>query len=92
MQLPVLTNVTADIIPSKEDIKGLLGKQVVSPVKWEATVRRLIAEGVDTFIEIGPGRALCGFIGRISKEVRALNAEDMDSLEKTLSTLEESAC
>lgn len=92
MQLPVLTNVTADIIPSKEDIKGLLVKQVVSPVKWEATVRRLIAEGVDTFIEIGPGRALCGFIGRISKEVRALNAEDMDSLEKTLSTLEESAC
>lgn len=92
MQFPVLTNVTADMIPSKEDIKGLLVKQVVSPVKWEATVRRLIAEGVDTFIEIGPGRALCGFIGRISKEVRALNVEDMDSLETTLSALGESAC
>ena len=84
MQIPLITNVTADYVQSKDDIKGLLVKQVSSGVRWEDCVRRMIADGVDTFIEVGSGKALCGFVGKISKDVRVFNVEDVASLEKTM--------
>ncbi len=84
MQIPLITNSTADFVRSKEDIKPSLVRQVTSPVRWEATVRKMIAEGVDTFIEIGPGKALSGFVGRISKDVRVFNVEDIASLNTVL--------
>lgn len=87
MQIPVITNVTAEYINSKEDIKPLLEKQVSSSVLWEDSIRKMIADGVDTFIEIGPGKALTGFMKKIDKEVRVFNVEDMASLENTLSNL-----
>ena len=87
MQIPVITNVTAEYINSKEDIKPLLEKQVSSSVLWEDSIRKMIADGVDTFIEIGPGKALTGFMKKINKEVRVFNVEDMASLENTLSNL-----
>jgi len=87
MQIPVISNVTADYIASKEKIKELLVQQVSSPVKWEDSVRRMISDGVDTFIEIGPGKALSGFIKKINKDVKVLNVEDMESLNNTLAEM-----
>ncbi len=89
MQIPVVTNVTADYVGSKEDIKPLLIKQVSSSVRWEDSIRKMIADGVDTFVEVGPGKALSGFIKKIDKEVAVFNVEDMASLEKTLTGLSE---
>lgn len=88
MQIPVITNVTADYVPTKEDIKPLLIKQVSSSVKWEETIRKMIADGVDTFVEVGPGKALSGFIKKVSRDVKVFNVEDMASLEKTLEGLD----
>lgn len=87
MQIPVITNVTADYVASKEDIKPLLIKQVSSSVRWEETINKMIADGVDTFIEIGPGKALGGFVKKVSREVSVYNVEDIASLEKTLEGL-----
>lgn len=87
MQIPVITNVTADYVASKEDIKPLLIKQVSSSVLWEDTIRKMLADGVDTFVEVGPGKALSGFIKKITKDVNVYNVEDMASLEKTLEGL-----
>ncbi len=87
MQIPVITNVTADYVKSKDDIKPLLIKQVSSSVRWEETIRRMIEDGVDTFIEVGPGKALSGFVKKISKDVKVFNVEDVASLEKTLEGL-----
>lgn len=89
MSIPVITNVTGDYVNSKEDIKPLLKAQVSNSVLWEDSIRRMIADGVDTFIEIGPGKALSGFMRKIDKGVRVFNVEDMASLEKTLAGLEE---
>lgn len=89
MSIPVITNVTADYIASKDDIKPYLIKQVSSSVLWEDTIRRMIADGVDTFVEVGPGKALSGFIKKVSREVKVFNVEDMASLEKTLAGLNE---
>lgn len=87
MQIPVITNVTADYVPSKDDIKDILVKQVSNSVLWEDTIRKMLADGVDTFIEIGPGKTLSGFVKKISRDVKIFNVEDMASLEKTLAGL-----
>lgn len=87
MNIPVITNVTADTVVSKDDIKPLLIKQVSSSVKWEESVRKMLADGVDTFIEVGPGKALSGFVKKIDKTVNIYNVEDINSLNKTLEGL-----
>lgn len=84
MQIPVYTNVTAQPVPVAGDIKEILVKQVSSPVRWEATIRNMIADGVDTFVEIGPGKTLTSFVKKIDREVTAINAEDVDSLQAVL--------
>ena len=91
MQIPLITNVTGDYLKAKEEIKPTLVKQVSSSVRWEEGVRRMIADGVDTFVEVGPGKTLCGFMKKIDKEKKAYNVEDMASLEKTLAGLAENA-
>ena len=88
MNIPVLTNVTGDVVDDESLIKPYLIKQVMSPAKWEDTIKKLYEKGVDTFIEIGPGKALNGFVKRTLKGVKILNVEDMKSLEKTLASLE----
>lgn len=87
MNIPVITNVTADYVKNKDDIKDLLKKQVSSSVRWEDGIRRMIADGVDTFIEVGPGKTLSGFMRKIDKEMKVFNVEDLASLEKTLAGL-----
>lgn len=87
MNLPVVTNVTGQIVEKTEDIVPLLIKQVMSPVKWEQSVRCLADQGVDTFIELGPGKTLCGFVKRIVKGATILNIEDKKTLEKAMEKL-----
>ena len=80
--IPYYTNVTAGKITKKDEIPFLLADQVVSPVKWLQSVEKMAADGVDTFIEIGPGRSLTGFMGRINKDLRAINIDKLGDLEK----------
>ena len=89
MKIPVVTNLTGKEVESKDDIKNILINQVMSPVKWEDTINYLYGKGVDTFIEIGPGKTLSGFVKRTVKGVKIYNVEDMKSLEKTLKGMEE---
>ena len=87
IHIPVIANVTADYIKSSADIKPLLKEQVSSSVLCEDTIRRMAADGVDTFVEIGPGKALSGFVKKTVPGAVILNVEDMASLEKTLEAL-----
>jgi [acyl-carrier-protein] S-malonyltransferase len=87
MTYPLVANVTADYVKTHEDVKGLLIDQVSSPVLWENSVKKMIEDGFDTFIEVGPGKALSKFIKKISRDVTILNVEDLKSLEKTLTVL-----
>lgn len=85
--IPVIANVTAAPVTSSAAIKELLIKQAASPVLWETSVRNMVADGVDTFVEVGPGKVLTGFTKKIAKGMPALNVEDPASLEKTLVAL-----
>lgn len=76
------SNVTGQ--PYQGEMKDLLARQVENPVRWQATVEHMIASGVDTFIEVGPGKTLCGLISKIDSGVKVLNVEDAESLAKTI--------
>ncbi len=84
MIIPVVSNVNAQYITNKEEVKDLLIRQVSSPVFWEDSVRTMLKNGVDTFIEIGPGKTLSGFVKKISKDAKILNVENLDSLHTTI--------
>ena len=86
--VPVVANVTAQEVTSGAQIKELLVKQAAMPVLWETSVRNMVAGGVDTFVEVGPGKVLTGFTKKIAKGLSALNVEDPESLEKTLAHLQ----
>lgn len=84
---PYVTNVTADYVTSTDGIKDLLCRQVSSSVRWQQSVERMIADGVDTFIEMGPGKTLSGFMRKISRDVKMMNIEKLADLEKVMSAL-----
>lgn len=84
-RLPVYANYTAQ--PYGEDPARWLVNQVKSPVRWQETVEALILQGVDTFIECGPGKTLCGLIKKTDKTVRALPVQDEESLKAALDTM-----
>lgn len=73
--------------PYEGDIKQLLCEQIKSPVLWQDIIDHMISSGTDTFIEVGPGKTLCGLISKISKDVKTYNVEDAESLEATLKGL-----
>jgi [acyl-carrier-protein] S-malonyltransferase len=85
--IPVVANVDAE--PKRDAASSIdaLIRQVSSPVRWEDVVRRLIAEGATTFVELGPGKVLSGLIRQIDRSVTALNVEDEASLEKAMTAL-----
>ena len=85
--MPYVTNVTADYVTDISEIKELLGRQVYSSVRWQLRVERMIADGVDTFIEIGPGRTLTGFLKKINKNVTGLHIEKVEELEEVVRLL-----
>nr|WP_330381837.1 ACP S-malonyltransferase [Defluviitalea phaphyphila] len=84
--IPIISNVDADYV-KVENIKELLKKQVKSAVLFEQSINKMLEDGVDTFIELGPGKTLSGFVKKINRKVTVCNVEDMKSLEKTLKTL-----
>ncbi|MBP7176596.1 MAG: ACP S-malonyltransferase [Thermoclostridium sp.] len=86
MKVPVVTNISGEIV-QEGHARQTLVQQVSNSVLWEDCVQTMIALGVDTFIEIGPGKVLSGFIKKINKDVTTLNVEDMASLEATLKFL-----
>lgn len=79
----VYSNVTGEKYLESDDIRDLLTKQVMSPVYFSKIIKNMISDGVDTFIEIGPGKTLSRFVKRIDKSVKIFNIEDLASLEKT---------
>jgi len=82
-KIPYVTNVTAKYVKDKKRIKELLEKQVYSSVMWEQSVRTMLEDGVDRFVEIGPGKTLAGFIKKISSDAKVYNVgkwEDLDGL------------
>lgn len=87
IKIPYIANVTADYVTDMEDVKPLLQKQVSTSVKWQQTIERMLADGVDTFIEIGPGRTLSGFMRKIDRDAKVYNIEKSADLEKTVEAL-----
>lgn len=84
-EIPVYANYTAE--PYGDNAGYLLEKQVSNPVRWQQTVEKMIAAGVDTFIEVGAGKTLCGLVKKTSRGVKVYNVEDAASLEATLAAL-----
>jgi len=85
--VPVISNVTARPHGAPGDIRRRLAEQVISPVRWEESVRYLLEQGFVRFIELGPGTALSGFLKRIDKSAEALHVADVSSLETTVAAL-----
>jgi [acyl-carrier-protein] S-malonyltransferase len=85
--VPVISNVTAQPHGSPKEIQNLLVDQVTSSVRWEASMRYLLVQGFTRFIELGPGKALSGFMRRIEPSAQMLNIADLESLETTVKTL-----
>lgn len=88
-KIPVIANVTARPEQKGDEIRQVLVKQAASPVLWEDSVRYMMENGVDTFIEVGPGKVLTGFVKKIDRSFTGQNVEDLASLEKTLAYLKE---
>ncbi|MEC2053752.1 ACP S-malonyltransferase [Peribacillus psychrosaccharolyticus] len=84
---PVISNVTAQPVTQPEEIKEKLIEQLISPVRWEESIRTLLDLGVDTFIEIGPGKVLSGLIKKIDRSVSIYSVNDKVSLENTVHAL-----
>ena len=82
LEVPVVTNVEADVNTSKERVKALLVAQVSSPVRWEESMRKMVHEGIERVLEIGPGKVLSGLMKRIDPTVGTGNLEDLQSLKK----------
>jgi [acyl-carrier-protein] S-malonyltransferase len=80
--IPYVANVTAAYVTKAEDVKPLLTRQVFSSVRWQQSVETMLADGVDRFIEIGPGKTLAGFIRKINREATVINIEKFEDLEK----------
>ena len=79
-QIPYVANVTASYVTDKAEVKGLLARQVSSSVRWEQSVRAMLADGVDTFVEIGPGKTLAGFMRKITRDAKVVNIETLQDV------------
>lgn len=83
-RIPYICNVEADYVTDSARIKELLARQVSSTVRWRETMERMLADGVDTFVEIGPGRTLAGFLRKMSRDVKVLNVAKVEDLDAAL--------
>ena len=82
--IPYIANVTAEYVTDKNDVKELLKKQVYSSVRWQQSLELMIKDGVDEFIEIGPGHTLAGFVKKIDRGLKTVNIDTLEDLEKFL--------
>ena len=89
LKIPYVTNVDANIIKDTERTKELLKEQVYSSVLWEQSIRAMIADGVDIFVEIGPGKTLSGFMRKIDKSVKMFRIGTMEDIDKTVEAIKE---
>lgn len=87
-KIPYVANVNAQFVTTPEPVKELLTRQVSSSVRWQQSVEAMIVEGVDTFIEIGPGKTLAGFMKKINKEVKTMNVEKLEDIQKVVEALQ----
>jgi [acyl-carrier-protein] S-malonyltransferase len=87
LEIPLMTNVDAELIEGAEEARDSLIRQVTAPVQWERSMRELLAKGVTHFVEVGPGRVLAGLLKRVDRGAVALNVEDAASLQKTVEAL-----
>ncbi len=85
--IPYVANVTAAYVTDAGDVKPLLMKQVSSSVRWQQSVETMLADGVDTFIEIGPGKTLAGFMRKIDRTAKVLNIEKLEDVDKVVAQL-----
>lgn len=86
-EIPYVANVNASYVTDKEAVKELLTKQVSSSVRWQQSVEAMLADGVDTFIEIGPGKTLSGFMKKINRDAKVFNIEKLEDIEKVKAAL-----
>ena len=84
LQIPYVTNVTAEYVTDIRETKKLLAEQVAASVRWQESVERMIAEGVDTFLEIGPGKTLAGFLRKIDRSVKVYNIGTWEDIDKVV--------
>ncbi|MCD8312693.1 MAG: ACP S-malonyltransferase, partial [Bacteroidales bacterium] len=82
IEVPYLTNVTGDYVKDQSEVKDFLTRQVSSSVRWQQSVERMIKDGADEFVEIGPGRSLSGFMRKINRDVATYNIDKMEDFEK----------
>lgn len=87
IQTPYITNVTADYVKDSGEVKELLQKQISSSVRWQQSVERMIADGVEVFVEIGPKKSLCGFLKKIDKTIPAFRVDKIEHLEELIQAL-----
>ena len=87
LQIPYVTNVTAEYVTDITKTKELLARQVASSVRWQQSMELLISDGVDTFVEIGPGRTLAGFLRKINREVKVYNVGTWEDVDKVVNEL-----
>ena len=88
-----IANVTADYVTKKEVVKPLLASQVSSSVRWQQTIERLLADGADEFVEIGPGRTLSGFVKKVNRDVKVSSIDKMEDFIQFIgSHVEAGAC
>lgn len=87
IKVPYTSNVTAGYVTNKEEIKDLLIRQVSSPVRWQQCVETMLADGVETFVEIGPGKTLNGFMRKINRSVKVINIQNLEDFEKAAEAL-----
>jgi [acyl-carrier-protein] S-malonyltransferase len=85
--VPIINNADAIFLTNSEKIKSSLVKQLSRPLLWEDSIRNIIETGIDTFVEVGPGRILSGLVKRIEHSVRLFNVEDVKSLNQTVDRL-----
>lgn len=91
--VPYIANVTADYVTKKEEVKPLLASQVSSSVRWQQTIERLLADGADEFVEIGPGRTLSGFVKKANRDVKVSSIDKMEDFIQFIgSHVEAGAC
>ena len=87
LKIPYVTNVTAQYVEDSLQTKELLAKQISSSVRWQQSVENMIAQGVDTFVEIGPGKTLAGFMRKIDKNVKVYNIQTVADIDVVISKI-----